>query len=98
MPHGVSVALTGPSVFRFTAPSSPERHRSAAEIFGAAATTDDGVDERRVSDEDVGKLLHDRIAAFLVELGMPRGLDGIGYKGGDIPELVKGTLPQRRVL
>lgn len=29
---------------------------------------------------------------------MPRGLSSIGYKPSNIAELVKGTLPQRRVL
>jgi len=91
--------LTGPSVFNFTSPSSPDRHREAAQIFGADMPASvDGMDESRVADEDVGKLLHDRIARFLTDLGLPRGLEGIGYAKKDIPELVKGTLPQRRVL
>ncbi|KNZ46068.1 hypothetical protein VP01_758g5 [Puccinia sorghi] len=87
----VSVALTGPAVFGFTAASAPDRHREAAEIFGAASAA-------RVSDADVGQLIHDRIAQFLVQLGVPRGLNAIGYQSQHIPALVAGTLPQKRVL
>jgi hydroxyacid-oxoacid transhydrogenase len=31
-------------------------------------------------------------------LGVPRGLEAVGYSKGDVPMLVEGTLPQRRVL
>jgi hydroxyacid-oxoacid transhydrogenase len=34
----------------------------------------------------------------LDDLGVPRGLEGVGYSKEDIPMLVEGTLPQRRVL
>ncbi|KAK4699696.1 hydroxyacid-oxoacid transhydrogenase, partial [Phenoliferia sp. Uapishka_3] len=96
VPHGISVALTGPAVFSFTAPSAPDRHRQAAEIFNEFQP--DGIDTSRVADVDIGPLLHDRIARFLVGLDVPRGLNAIGYKDSDITELVTGTLPQRRVL
>ncbi|GAA96175.1 uncharacterized protein L969DRAFT_91631 [Mixia osmundae IAM 14324] len=96
VPHGISVALTGPAVFQFTAPSSPDRHREAAAIFKQFAPDD--VQEDRITDDDVGAVLHDRIARFLDSLGLPRGLSRIGYKNGDIADLVKGTLPQRRTL
>ncbi|BGP68027.1 hypothetical protein NBRC10513v2_001348 [Rhodotorula toruloides] len=100
VPHGISVALTGPSVFSFTAPSSPERHRTVARIFEELAEPHmkDHIDTERVPDADLGNLLFDRIARFLVNLDVPRGLKAIGYKMGDVDELVKGTLPQRRVL
>lgn len=83
-------------MFSYTAPSSPDRHREAAEIFNGFQP--DNIDTSRVKDEDVGKLLFDRIARFLVGLDVPRGLAAIGYNSADIGELVKGTLPQRRVL
>lgn len=92
--------MTGPSVFSFTAPTSPSRHRTVAAIFEELATPQnkDHIDTARVSDADLGPLLFDRIARFLVTLDVPRGLKALGYKSGDVDELVKGTLPQRRVL
>ncbi|GAA6052452.1 hypothetical protein JCM3770_001120 [Rhodotorula araucariae] len=100
VPHGISVALAGPSIFRFTAPTDPDRHRQVATIFEELAEphAKDHIDTARVSDADLGDLLFDRIARFLVNLDVPRGLGAIGYTTADIPELVQGTLPQRRVL
>lgn len=96
IPHGMSVALTGPSVFRFTAPSSPERHREALASFLHTTPSDPTIS--RIPDEDVGSHLYDAIAKFLDGLGLPRGLKAVGYTKADVPRLVQGTLPQRRVL
>lgn len=96
IPHGISVALTGPAVFRFTAPSSPDRHREVLSIFKGVSHHDSSIS--RLSDTDLGAALYDAIAEFLVELDVPRGLEKVGYSRSDIPKLVDGTIPQRRVL
>ena len=91
IPHGVSVAVTAPAVFRFTAPSDPDRHLAAAEAFG--------VDVSQVKKESAGEVLAEALTEFLLELGdQPRGLKGMGFGGGDVDALVEGTLPQKRVL
>jgi len=89
VPHGVSVILNAPAVFRFTASASPERHLQAAEALGA--------DVSRARREDAGAILADRIISFMQRLNTPKGLRDVGYSPSDIPALVEGTLPQHRV-
>jgi hydroxyacid-oxoacid transhydrogenase len=89
VPHGFSVILNAPAVFRFTASANPERHLQAAAALGA--------DVSGVKKEDAGKLLADRITWFMQQLKTPNGLKAVGYSSSDIPALVEGTLPQHRV-
>ena len=89
VPHGISVILNAPAVFRFTASASPNRHLEAAEALGA--------DVARAGAEDAGSILADRLTWYMQRLGVPNGLSAIGYTSADIPALVEGTLPQHRV-
>ena len=89
VPHGFSVILNAPAVFRFTASCCPERHLQAAEVLGA--------DVSRRPSTDAGQILADRIVWFMEKLNTPNGLRGVGYTPADIPGLVEGTLPQHRV-
>jgi len=89
VPHGMSVILNAPAVFRFTASASPARHLQAAEALG--------VDVSTVREADAGRVLADRITWFMERLKVPNGLKAVGYSTADIPALVEGTLPQHRV-
>ena len=89
VPHGISVILNAPAVFRFTAAANPGRHLQAAEALGANVTG--------ARAEDAGKILADRLTWFMRRLNTPNGLRAIGYGSADIPALVEGTLPQHRV-
>lgn len=89
VPHGVSVILNAPAVFRFTAAVNPTRHLQAAEALG--------VDVSRAHAADAGTILADRITWFMERLKVPNGLRAIEYSASDIPTLVEGTLPQHRV-
>jgi hydroxyacid-oxoacid transhydrogenase len=89
VPHGISVILNAPAVYRFTAQACPERHLKAAEILGAKVSG--------ASLEDAGRILAERVLEFMHDLNVPNGLRELGYESGDIPALVEGTLPQHRV-
>lgn len=89
VPHGMSVILNAPAVFRFTAPAHPVRHLQAAAALGAETA--------HAAPEDAGRLLADRLVSYLRELQMPNGLSAVGYGEADIPQLVQATLPQHRV-
>jgi hydroxyacid-oxoacid transhydrogenase len=89
VPHGMSVILNAPAVFRFTAEACPDRHLRAAEILGA--------DISRAANQDAGQILSEQIIRIMQRLRVPNGLRAIGYTSSDIPALVQGTLPQHRV-
>jgi hydroxyacid-oxoacid transhydrogenase len=89
VPHGISVILNAPAVFRFTAPACPDRHLTAAEALGA--------DVSRAKATDAGLILADQITAIMQRLSVPNGLKALGYASSHIPALVAGTLPQHRV-
>lgn len=89
VPHGMSVIVNAPSVFRFTASACPERHLEAAEWLGA--------DIRGAGDEDAGDVLAEEIIALMKATAMPNGIGGVGYGKTDIPALTEGAFPQKRL-
>jgi alcohol dehydrogenase class IV len=90
VPHGMSVVLNAPAVFRFTADACPERHLEAAKLLGAET-----IDADR---KDAGRLLADTFIRLMRATGMPNGLDGVGFTEADIPALAAGAFPQQRLL
>ena len=90
VPHGMSVILNAPAVFRFTAPTNPTRHLHAARLMGQ--------DIGGASPEDAGDLLSDAIVTLVRRVNMPNGLSAFGYSPADLDRLGEGTLPQHRVV
>lgn len=89
VPHGFSVVINAPAVFRWTASASPDRHLRAAALLGAV-----------VDDADpavAGELIAERLIALMRATGVPNGLSAVGYTADDASALAEGTLPQHRV-
>jgi alcohol dehydrogenase class IV len=91
VPHGMSVILPAPAVFRFTYATAPERHLRAAELLGAPVA---GL----VSEADRREALPRALLALMRDIGMPNGLRELGYAERDVRALVEGTLRQPRLL
>lgn len=90
VPHGISVIVNSPSVFRFCADACPERHLSAAEAMGADITG--------APLEAAGTLLANRVIEMMRQTGMPNGISGVGYTEADLDALADGAFPQKRVI
>lgn len=91
VPHGVSVVLNAPSVFRFTASACPDRHIEGARLLGA--------DVRGARDgAEAGEVLAAALERLMRATGIPHGLSAIGYRDSDVDALVRGTIVQKRLL
>jgi hydroxyacid-oxoacid transhydrogenase len=90
VPHGMAVIVNAPSVFRFTAEASPERHLEGAGLLGA--------DTNGATDEDAGEVLANQLIRIMRAVGIPNGLSGVGYTDDDVAALTEGAYPQQRLL
>jgi hydroxyacid-oxoacid transhydrogenase len=90
VPHGISVTVTAPECFRFTAPSQPERHLRAAEALGC--------DVNGVPLKEAGDCLAQGLIDLMKDIGFPSGIGELGFDEGDIPGLVEGAWKQQRLL
>jgi alcohol dehydrogenase class IV len=90
VPHGMSVILNAPAVFRYTAESSPERHLEAAQWLGAEV--------RGATPGEAGEVLAQKLIQIMRAVRMPNGLSGVGYTEADLAALTQGAYPQQRLL
>lgn len=109
VPHGISVVMSAPAVFAFTAAANPARHAHAARILaGDASAPAMPPSERRggsigsgkgePSAADAGAMLAEQLRRYMDIMRVPDGLTALGFADKDVPDLVASTLPQKRVL
>jgi alcohol dehydrogenase class IV len=90
VPHGISVIVNAPSVFRFTASAAPARHLDAARYLGA--------DTRDASEDDAGEILAGRMIELMAATDMPNGIGDVGFGVGDATRLADSAHRQRRAI
>jgi len=90
VPHGISVIVNSPAVFRKTGTAFSERHWQAAAAMGADLT------DTKV--EDGGDILADQILGMMRETDIPNGLSGVGYSMDDLDALTDRSYAQKRLI
>lgn len=90
LPHGMSVVLNNPSVWRATAPTHPARHLRCAQALGAST--------RDATPEDAGEVLANRVIELMRATNMPNGIAELGFDEAQLDALAKGAEPQYRVI
>jgi alcohol dehydrogenase class IV len=90
VPHGISVAVSAPAIFRYTAVAAPARHFEAAGYLQA--------DLKGASVEDSGEALAARLIELMQKTGVPNGLSGVGFGPADVPALAASSARQVRAI
>jgi len=65
LPHGISVILNAPAVFRYTAVANPSRHLEATRLLGASVAA--------ATEADAGEVLAARIIEIMSSVAVPGG-------------------------
>ncbi len=90
IPHGISVVINAPAIFRFLAGGAPGRHLEAASYLGAE-TGGAGTD-------DAGEIVADRMIRLMRDTHAPNGLSGVGFGPDDIGNLAASSIRQTRAI
>jgi len=90
VPHGISVVVNAPSVFRATAIASPSLHLEAAALLGA--------DTRGAGPDDAADILAGELIRVMQRAHVPLGVGALGYGAGDLDALAKGAIVQTRLV
>lgn len=90
VPHGISVAVSAPSIFRYTAEAAPERHLEGATHLGA--------DTAGATPDDAGEVLHKQLVSLMQGTQIPNGLQGVGFDETHVKALAESSYRQRRAI
>ncbi len=90
IPHGISVMVSAPAIFRFVAEGAPQRHLDAAEFLG--------VDTTDAIPRDAGELIADRLIELMRGTNGPNGLSEVGFLAQDAGNLAASAIRQSRAI
>jgi alcohol dehydrogenase class IV len=90
VPHGISVIVTTPASFRYTAEATPERHFETASFLNA--------DQRGAGIADAGEVVANRVIELMRNTNMPNGISGVGFGENDITRLAESSIRQARAI
>ncbi len=90
VPHGISVVVNAPAIFRYTAEATPERHLQGASLLAA--------DSKGATNADAGEVLSNRLVELMKNTHMPNGLNGVGFNESHIAALTDSSIRQARAI
>jgi hydroxyacid-oxoacid transhydrogenase len=90
IPHGISVIVTAPSIFKYTAEATPERHLQGAEFLLA--------DVKGATLDDAGEVLANRLIELMKATQMPNGLNAIGFSEQHVSALATSSVRQGKAI
>jgi len=90
VPHGISVVVNAPAIFRYTAEGAPERHLEGAACLHA--------DIKGATYDDAGEVLANRMVELMKATHMPNGLTAIGFNDSHVSELAASSIRQGRAI
>jgi len=90
IPHGISVVVSAPAIFRYAAEGAPERHLEAASYLNT--------DLRGAGNDDAGEVVAERLIELMKQTGMPNGLNDLGFAASDVKALAASSIRQGRAI
>ncbi len=90
IPHGISVAVSAPAIFRYLADAQPARHLEAAGFLGAK--------DIDASSEEAGEVVAGRIIQLMKDTGIPNGIGSVGFGDDDTRALAESSFRQKRAI
>ncbi|MCY4275276.1 MAG: iron-containing alcohol dehydrogenase [Gammaproteobacteria bacterium] len=90
IPHGISVVVNAPAIFRYLGGAAPQRHIEAAGFLGAIHLDATG--------EEAGEVVSERIIELMRATGMPNGIQELGFHKESITSLAESSARQIRAI
>ena len=90
IPHGISVAVNAPAIFRYLGGAAPKRHVEAAGFLGATHLDAVG--------DEAGEVVSTRIIELMKATGMPNGIHALGFNEESVKHLAKSSARQARAI